>query len=127
MFIQPTAVVAHVRRSPSSIELYGPNEDILIRPDAQIFVVQTTQGYLMTYSLATDHAQKVYKAQFVNALPHHARQQSMSRLPVGPNGIAIGAGEAGGVKEYSLQFRMVIKVDAGISRYGYDYKRRRLF
>ncbi|TGZ84861.1 hypothetical protein EX30DRAFT_11061 [Ascodesmis nigricans] len=109
-------VVAHVRRSINSIELYGPNEDILIRPDAQIFVVQTTLGYLMTYSLATDHSQRVYKAQFVNSVPNHVKQQSMAKLPVGPNGIPIGPGEADGVKEYSLQFRMVIKVDAGIKR-----------
>lgn len=29
----------------------------------------------------------------------------------------LGVGEAGGVKEYSMRFRMVIKVDAGINKY----------
>lgn len=29
----------------------------------------------------------------------------------------LGVGEAGGVKEYSVRFRMVIKVDAGINKY----------
>lgn len=28
----------------------------------------------------------------------------------------LGVGEAGGVKEYSVRFRMVIKVDAGINK-----------
>ena len=74
----------------------------------------------MTYSLATDPNARVYKPQLVNA-GHHARQQSLSgamgRSAYGPGGLGLGPGEAGGVREYSLQFRMVIKVDAGIQKY----------
>ncbi|KAI5818466.1 RIC1-domain-containing protein [Pyronema omphalodes] len=116
---KPTAVVAHVRRSPLSINSYGPNIDVMIRPDSQIFVVQTSLGYLMTYSLATDQNARVYKPTFVGN-HHHQRKQSMSgtgpRVSAGDAGILPGAGEAGGVREFSLQFRMVIKVDAGISK-----------
>jgi hypothetical protein len=36
---------------------------------------------------------------------------------IGPGGLLLGAGEAGGVGEFSVRFRMVIKVDAGISRF----------
>ncbi|KAF8542696.1 RIC1-domain-containing protein [Trichophaea hybrida] len=117
--MKPTAVVAHVRRSPSSVGSYGPNIDVLVRPDSQIFVVQTSLGYLMTYSLATDPNARVYKPAFVNNYHHHTRQHSTSsarRISVGNGGLTPGAGEGGGVREFSLQFRMVIKVDAGISK-----------
>ena len=40
-----------------------------------------------------------------------------ARAAVGPGGLLLGAGEAGGVREFSVRFRMVIKVDAGISRF----------
>ncbi|CUS15732.1 unnamed protein product [Tuber aestivum] len=116
--MKPTAVVAHVRRSRISLGSYGPNTDLLIRPDSQIFVVQTTLGYLITYSLASDPNARVYKPSFVNN-HHHARQNSMAgglKAAVGPGGLLLGAGEAGGVREFSVRFRMVIKVDAGISR-----------
>jgi hypothetical protein len=103
------------------VESYGPNVDVLIRPDSQILVVQTSLGYLMTYSLATDPSARVYKLGFPNSTHQHARQRSLSvaggRALAGDNGVLLGAGEAGGVREFSLQFRMVIKVDAGISKY----------
>lgn len=121
---QPTAVVAHVRRSPTSLESYGPNVDVLVRPDSQIFVVQTSLGFLMTYSLATDPNARVLRMTFANGHHHHhhARQHSVSgsgggRMPAANGGLLPGAGEGGGVREFSLQFRMVIKVDAGISKY----------
>jgi hypothetical protein len=110
-----------VRRSPNSVEAYGPNVDVLVRPDSQIFVVQTSLGYLMTYSLATDPNARVYKPTFVNNYHHHARQQSLSnaggRVLAVNGGLMLGVGEGGGVRESSLQFRMVIKVDAGIGKY----------
>ncbi|KAL7276296.1 WD40 repeat protein [Rhizina undulata] len=118
---KPTAVVAHVRRSANSLTSYGPNIDLLIRPDSQIFVVQTSLGYLITYSLATDPNARVYKPSFANTHTH-ARQNSVAgstaggRAPLGPGGLILGVGEAGGVREYSVRFRMVIKVDAGISK-----------
>ena len=109
-----------MRRSPSSVESYGPNVDVLVRPDSQIFVVQTSLGYLMTYSLATDPTARVYKPTFVGH--HHSRQQSFSggtgrKMSFGGGGLVPGMGEGKGVRESSLQFRMVIKVDAGIGKY----------
>jgi len=38
---------------------------------------------------------------------------------IGPGGLLLEAGEAGGVREFSVRFRMVMKVDAGISKFGY--------
>jgi len=74
----------------------------------------------MTYSLATDPNARVYKPAFVNNYHHHTRQHSTSssrRMSVGTSGLIPGAGEGVGIREFSLQFRMVIKVDAGISKY----------
>lgn len=75
----------------------------------------------MTYSLATDASAKVYKPSFVGNSHHHARRSSVSeparKLLGGNSGVLAGAGEGGGVLEHSLQFKLVIKVDAGISKY----------
>lgn len=117
-------MVAHVRRSQTSLASYGLNTDVLIRPDSLIFVVQTALGYLITYSLANDPQRdaRVYKPSFANN-HHYARQNSVAasgaggRAAFGPGGLMLGVGEAGGVKEYSVRFRMVIKVDAGINKY----------
>lgn len=87
-------------------------------------MVETALGYLITYSLANDPTRdaRVYKASFVNN-HHYARQNSITasgaggRAAIGPGGLMLGVGEAGGVKEYSMRFRMVIKVDAGINKY----------
>lgn len=57
---------------------------------------------------------------------HYARQNSITasgaggRAAIGPGGLMLGVGEAGGVKEYSVRFRMVIKVDAGINKYAFQ-------
>ena len=76
----------------------------------------------MTYSLATDATSKVYKPSFVGNYHNHARQSSSMSSPGrkllgGSGGVVAGAVEGTGVLEHSLQFKLVIKVDAGISKY----------
>ncbi|KAF1965522.1 RIC1-domain-containing protein [Bimuria novae-zelandiae CBS 107.79] len=115
---KPTAILASVLRSDNSVNAYGPNVNILLRPDSQIFVVQTALGYLITYSLATDPTSRVYKTQFMHTGGGHSRRQSSVsgfKIPRqhDPNA---GPGEGSGIKDASLKFRMVIKVDAGITR-----------
>lgn len=115
---QPTAILASVLRSDKSVQTYGSNVNILLRPDSQIFVVQTTLGYLITYSLATDPTSRVYKTQFASTGGGHSRRQSSVsgfKIPRQHNQNA-GPGEGSGIKEASLKFRMVIRVDAGIAR-----------
>ncbi|KAL5462455.1 hypothetical protein PMIN06_001603 [Paraphaeosphaeria minitans] len=115
---KPTAVLASVLRSDSSLRTYGPNVNILLRPDSQIFVVQTALGYLITYSLATDPSSRVYKTQFTHTSVGHARNKSSVsgfKMPRQHDQNA-GPGEGSGIKEASLKFRMVIRVDAGIAR-----------
>jgi hypothetical protein len=100
------------------VKTYGPNTDVLLRPDSQIFVVQTTLGFLITYSLATDHSSRVYGTHFNDTHGGHSRRTSTisgfkQQRQHDPNA---GPGEGNGFKELSLRFRMVIRVDAGIVR-----------
>jgi RAB6A-GEF complex partner protein 1 len=108
-----------VLRSSQSLKTYGPNIDILLRPDSQIFVVQTTLGFLITYSLATDHSSSVYRTQFTNTHGggHSRRSSAISGFKIQrQHDTNAGPGEGTGFKELSLRFRMVIRVDAGIVR-----------
>lgn len=112
---QPTVILASVLRSQQSLKTYGPNTDVLLRPDSQIFVVQTTLGFLITYSLATDHSSRVYKTQFTDTHGTHTRKGSAVGFKIQrQHDTNAGPGEGSGFKELSLRFRMVIRVDAGI-------------
>jgi hypothetical protein len=114
---KPTSILATVIRSASSLEQYGPNVSLLIRPDSAIFVVQSTLGYLITYSLATDPDALVYRPHFPESASVSVRRQShFTGTRNHADRIFLGAGEGGGVREVSVRFRMVIKVDAGIER-----------
>ncbi|KAI6785850.1 uncharacterized protein J7T54_006189 [Emericellopsis cladophorae] len=113
---KPTVVLAIVVRSESSLHLYGDNVDLFLRPDSAILVVRTANGYLITYSLATDGESRVYRPHFPN---HHNVQRRRQGLVAGQQGLAPddfvwGAGEGAGIRDISVRFRMVIKVDAGI-------------
>jgi hypothetical protein len=109
-------VLAVVVRSESSLHLYGDNVDLYLRPDSAILVVRTSNGYLITYSLATDGESRVYKPHFPNYHNVQKRRQNLvsgqSTLP--PDDFLWGPGEGLGIKDVSVRFRMVIKVDAGI-------------
>jgi len=109
-------VLAVVVRSEQSLQAYGRNTDLLLRPDTAIFVVHTSGGYLITYSMATDAESKVYKPYFPSYHNVQRRRQSHSGGPggVAPDQILWGPGEGVGIKDVSVRFRMVIKVDAGV-------------
>ncbi|KAE8453814.1 hypothetical protein EG329_009326 [Mollisiaceae sp. DMI_Dod_QoI] len=115
---KPTAILAIVIRSKKSLSTYGPNVSLLVRPDSAIFVVQTTSGYLITYTLATDPDARVYRPHFATHTSGQTRRQSnfSGARSQGGDRILWGPGEGGGVREVSIRFRMVIKVDAGIGR-----------
>ncbi|AEO65751.1 uncharacterized protein THITE_2113114 [Thermothielavioides terrestris NRRL 8126] len=113
---KPTVVLAVVVRSKPSLETYGTNTNLLLRPDSAIFVVHTSLGYLLTYSLATDPEARVYRPHFANHTNIQRRRQNHVGEPghAAPDQIFWGPGEGPGVKDVSVRFRMVIKVDAGI-------------
>jgi RAB6A-GEF complex partner protein 1 len=104
-------------RSESSLASYGENVDLLLRPDSAIFVVHTSLGFLITYSLATDAGSRVYKPHFPSYVNVQRRRQNHAAGSAGlaAEQILWGPGEGGGVRDVSVRFRMVIKVDAGIA------------
>lgn len=109
-------VLVVVVRSETSLEQYGKNVDLLLRPDSAILVIRTAQGYLITYSLATDADSRTYKSHFSNYHNVQRRRQSLIGGQAGlpPDQLLWGPGEGSGVRDVSVRFRMVIKVDAGI-------------
>ena len=96
--------------------MYGSNTSLLLRPDALIIVVQTEKGYLITYSLATDPAARVYQSQIYNTNGSHARRSSTDSFRRPSVASASGPGEGEGIWEVNIRFRMVIRIDAGISK-----------
>ncbi|RMX87942.1 hypothetical protein D0869_01991 [Hortaea werneckii] len=116
---KPTVALAAVVRSAQSIQAYGPSQALLMRPDGLIIVVQTALGYLITYTLATDPHALVYQTQLLPS-SRHTRNSSIEgytsfRRSSAP-GFGPTAGEGIGIREVNLRFRMVIRIDAGISR-----------
>jgi RAB6A-GEF complex partner protein 1 len=103
-------------RSTSSLRSYGTNVDILLRPDSAIFVVHTSLGFLITYSLATDAESRVYKPHFTSHTNVQRRRQNHSGDPghAFPDQIMWGPGEGGGVRDASVRFKLVIKIEGGI-------------
>ncbi|PKS07873.1 hypothetical protein jhhlp_006481 [Lomentospora prolificans] len=113
---KPTAVLAMVVRSETSLATYGKNIDVLLRPDSAIIVIRTGFGYLITYSIATDPDARVYRPHFHDYHNVQKRRQNHTGSSGGyaPDQILWGPGEGVGIKDVSVRFRMVIKVDAGI-------------
>lgn len=116
LILQPTVVLAVVVRSETSLQLYGKNVDLLLRPDSAILVIRTDMGFLITYSIATDADSRTYKSHFSNYHNVQRRRQSLIGGQAGlpPDQLLWGPGEGSGIRDVSMRFRMVIKVDAGI-------------
>lgn len=116
---KPTLALAGVQRSPQSIKSYGYNTALLLRPDALLVVVQTALGYMIMYSITMDANTRVYQVALPEASRHHRKQStdgySHLRKPSTVNAVAT-SGEGEGIREVSIRFRMVIRIDAGISR-----------
>lgn len=79
---------------------------LLLHPDSTILVVQTSKGYLLTYTIASDPNTRVYQQQFDHSNPH--RRQQLARH--------FGNEESTGIKDVSIRFRMAIMVESGIGK-----------
>lgn len=101
---QPTAVVAAIVRSTSSLSTYGSNVALLMHPDSTILVVQTSGGYLLTYSVALDPSTRVYQQHFDPST--HPRRQQLAHFSA--------VEESNVVEDISIRFRMAIKIESGI-------------
>ena len=101
---RPTAVLARAARSVSSMNSYGSNVRVLLRPDASIVVVQTASGHLFTYSIEYNVQGRVYQQQNEHS---QARRQSLVKQ--------YGVDEGAGLREVTIRFRRAIKIDAGVN------------
>ncbi|KAL9636628.1 MAG: hypothetical protein Q9164_002707 [Protoblastenia rupestris] len=102
----PVVVLASITRSVQSMKSYGSNVEVLLRPDSTIAVVQTSSGFLVTYSITTDPNARVYQQIHENG--QSRRQSNADRFTLEV--------ERRGLPEVNIRFRMVIKVDAGIAK-----------
>ena len=100
-------VLASVIRSASSLESYGENVSVLLRPDSTIAVVQTSQAYLITYSINVDANGRVYQQR---------RQDEKTKRQSINGHFSYEDEEVAGLRELHIRFRMVIKIDAGINK-----------
>lgn len=116
---KPTVALASVIRSAQSMKAYGPNTSLLLRSDSLLIVVQTAQGYLITYTLATDPNARVYQTD-VPTSGRTVRKDSIdgysSYRRKGSMAIEVGPAEGDGIKEVNIRFRMAIRIDAGVAR-----------
>ncbi|EMD00716.1 hypothetical protein BAUCODRAFT_29073 [Baudoinia panamericana UAMH 10762] len=114
---KPFVALAAAVRSPRSLKAYGPTCDLSLRPDGLTVVVQTTLGYLITYAITPDPYASVYQILFPDS--HRRAQRSgndaYTRRPSeAAADTAQGAGDS--IHEVILRFRMVIRIDAGVSK-----------
>jgi hypothetical protein len=110
---QPPVVIASIIRSAKSMGSYGPNIDLLLRPEGDLLVLHTSLGYLITYSLSIHPEHRPYDLIIRNN--ERRRRSSMDARSYAtryPEPLFNGGGLC---SDASLRFRMVIKVDAGIT------------
>ncbi|KAF7719320.1 Ribosomal control protein 1 (RIC1) domain-containing protein [Penicillium ucsense] len=101
---RPTVVVAAIARSASSLQTYGTNVSVLMHPDSTILILQTSNGYLLTYSLAFDPATRVYHQVFDHST--HPRRQQLAHFAAVEDANVVG--------DVNVSFRMAIKIESGI-------------
>ncbi|KAK0305322.1 WD40 repeat protein [Friedmanniomyces endolithicus] len=111
---KPTVALAAVVRSAQSMKAYGANCALLVQPAALVIVVQTVLGYLITYSLVTDPQALVYRLQLPESYGNGGGNGTYRRAS-SASLADLGSGESDGISEVTLRFRMVIRIDAGIS------------
>ena len=99
-------LLASLTRSIQSQKQYGTNVSVLLRPDSSVAVIQTSLGFLITYSITADAEARVY--QYVFDSGQNRRYSNIGRIAAEE--------DRRGFPEVSIRFRMVIKVDAGIAK-----------
>ncbi|KAI9674825.1 MAG: hypothetical protein M1817_001729 [Caeruleum heppii] len=115
---RPVVVLATVIRTQQSRDSYGSNVALSLRPDSAIVVVQTSLGYLVTYSIATEPGAQVYEPRLTTGNSHPSHRQSAGGFNRHGTDERVQWGDEGRgtvIQEVNLRFRMVIKIDAGIA------------
>jgi len=107
---KPLCPVIVYIRSKASIEKYGENVNVLLRPDSQLLVVTTSKDCILTYSVVFNFSSRelgVFTYSDNSPLFIYEGQTISTAFP--------GPGEAIGIRELLIQFKMVIRLDSGIS------------
>lgn len=115
---KPVVALASIVRSAQSLKAYGGNTAVLLRPDALIAGIKTSLGFLITYTLFTDPSARVFQTQVAGNPRLHRRDSADGNNNYRRPSVAaldVGAGEGEGIREVSIRFRIVIRIDAGIS------------
>jgi hypothetical protein len=94
---KPFCPVAVYHRSAQSLENYGGNQSVFIRPDGQILGVSTEKNSVLIFHVTS---------------PSNAAEIAVFNTEAV---VIPGPGEGIGVREIHIHFRMVVKVDSGIA------------
>jgi len=112
---KPTVLLATATRSEQSIESYGQNHAVLIRSDGLVVVIQTKNGYLITYSIAFDPNTRVY--QIILQASSAARRRSAEGFrKFNSVETDYGVGDGSGLQDVNLRFQMAVKAGRNISK-----------
>jgi hypothetical protein len=101
---RPVVLLASLSRSSKSLETYGSNVSLVLKPDASTLVIRTSESYLITYAVETDAGARVLQQQYGYS---QSKRQNVMR--------SFGVDETAGVGEVLLRFRRAIKIDAGLN------------
>ncbi|KEF56034.1 uncharacterized protein A1O9_07615 [Exophiala aquamarina CBS 119918] len=102
--MRPVVLLASLSRSLKSLETYGANLALALKPDASTIVIRTGESYLITYAVESDQSARVLQQQYGYS---QAKRQNVMRN--------FGVDETAGVSEVLLRFRRAFKIDAGIN------------
>ncbi|KHJ30917.1 putative duf1339 domain protein [Erysiphe necator] len=112
---KPTVILAVVVRSKESINTYGSNFSLLMRPDSTILAILTTAGYLITYSIVSKPNGRAYRSFIPNNSSSYTRVQKKydGNRNKDDYDVLWGPGEGDGVREVDISFRLVVKFNTG--------------
>ena len=83
--------------------------------DSAVCIARTSLGYLIIYSLKTAPSTKIYKAKFAEDVTTHTKRQfSRGAQRFSEEALLQGPGEGVGTPNLIIQFKMIIRIDAGI-------------
>lgn len=101
---RPMVLLTQTERVQKSVDAYGDNVALHIKPDGTMAVVCTALSYLIMYSIEIEPNTRVYRQISTHS---QSRRQSLARK--------FGDNDSDGVTEVFIKFQKTIKIDAGIS------------
>lgn len=106
-------MISSIVRSAQSLKAYGPNVGLLLRPDGEYLVLLTSLGYLITYTLSIHPEHRPYDILLRNGERRRRSMDARTYATKRHDPLFDGGGLC---PDAALRFRMVIKLDAGVSK-----------